>query len=84
MFGNEEHTIWVEKYRPTNLDTYIGNEHIVEKVKIYLQNNDIPHLLFYGNAGTGKCLDASEKINVEIELTDEEVKLLHEKNVKFL
>jgi len=54
MFGNQEHTIWTEKYRPSSLDTYIGNEHIVEKVKIYLQNGDIPHLLFYGGAGTGK------------------------------
>lgn len=54
MFGNEKHTIWCEKYRPTNLDTYIGNEHIVEKVKIYIKNNDIAHLLFYGGAGSGK------------------------------
>ena len=49
-----EHTLWVEKYRPTTLDTYIGNEHLKSKVTIYLQNNDLPHLLLYGKAGTGK------------------------------
>jgi len=48
------HSLWVEKYRPTTLDTYIGNEHLKEKVKIYLESEDVPHLLLYGVAGTGK------------------------------
>ena len=48
------HSLWVEKYRPYNLQTYIGNEHLKEKVKIYLENEDVPHLLLYGTAGTGK------------------------------
>jgi len=51
---NKEHTIWAEKYRPTSLDTYIGNEHLKSKVEIYLKDGDIPHLLLYGPAGTGK------------------------------
>ena len=49
-----EHSLWVEKYRPTDLSTYIGNEHLKDKVKIYLENEDVPHLLLYGRAGTGK------------------------------
>ena len=49
-----EHTLWVEKYRPTTLDTYIGNEHLKNKVSIYLESGDLPHLLLYGRAGTGK------------------------------
>jgi len=49
-----DHTIWTEKYRPKNLDTYIGNEHITSKVKIYMENDDLPHLLFHGIQGTGK------------------------------
>ena len=49
-----KHSLWVEKYRPTTLDTYIGNEHLKSKVKIYLESGDLPHLLFYGKAGTGK------------------------------
>ena len=48
------HSLWVEKYRPTDLSTYIGNEHLKEKVKVYLESEDVPHLLLYGKAGTGK------------------------------
>jgi len=47
-------TLWVEKYRPGNLDTYIGNEHLKDKVSVYLESGDLPHLLLYGKAGTGK------------------------------
>ena len=49
-----EHSLWVEKYRPTDLSTYIGNEHLREKVGVYLESGDVPHLLLYGRAGTGK------------------------------
>ena len=49
-----ENTLWVEKYRPRDLHTYIGNEHLKEKVKLYLESEDVPHLLLYGRAGTGK------------------------------
>ena len=48
------HSLWVEKYRPMDLSTYIGNEHLKEKVKVYLESEDVPHLLLYGKAGTGK------------------------------
>mgnify|MGYP003114610115 FL=1 len=48
------HTLWVEKYRPSNLDTYIGNDHLKSKVSVYLESGDLPHLLLYGKAGTGK------------------------------
>ena len=48
------HTLWTEKYRPTKLDDYVGNEHLKTKVAGYLENDDIPHLLLFGRAGTGK------------------------------
>ena len=48
------HSLWVEKYRPQDLSTYIGNEHLKSKVKVYLESEDVPHLLLYGKAGTGK------------------------------
>ena len=54
MFGTQENTLWTEAFRPDTLDGYIGNEHIIEKVKIFIANGDVPHLLFYGSAGTGK------------------------------
>ena len=52
--NDNNHTIWAEKYRPKSLDTYVGNEHLKSKVSIFLENSDIPHLLLYGPAGTGK------------------------------
>ena len=54
MEKNLSHTLWVEKYRPSNLDTYIGNDHLKSKVSVYLESGDLPHLLLYGKAGTGK------------------------------
>ena len=48
------HSLWVEKYRPNDLSTYIGNQHLKDKVGIYLESGDVPHLLLYGRAGTGK------------------------------
>jgi len=50
----KEHDLWVESCRPTTLDGYIGNEGLIEKAKIWIANNELPHLLFYGTAGTGK------------------------------
>ena len=54
MEKNLSNTLWVEKYRPNNLDTYIGNEHLKSKVSAYLESGDLPHLLLFGKAGTGK------------------------------
>ena len=54
MIGQVENTLWVESFRPDTLDGYIGNEHIIDKVRIFIENGDVPHLLFYGPAGTGK------------------------------
>ena len=51
---NDIHTLLVEKYRPTKLENYIGNEQLKETVKSYINKKDIPHLLFFGAAGTGK------------------------------
>ena len=56
-------SLWVEKYRPDTLEGYVGNEHILEKVKIYIENEDVPHLLLYGVAGTGKTTLAKNITN---------------------
>ena len=50
----KNHSLWVEKYRPNKLDDYVGNEHLKTKVAGYIETGDVPHLLLYGKAGTGK------------------------------
>jgi DNA polymerase III delta prime subunit len=47
-------SLWVERYRPSTLENYVGNEPLKEKIKYYIEKGDIPHLLLYGKAGTGK------------------------------
>jgi DNA polymerase III delta prime subunit len=57
------HSLWVEKYRPNKLEDYVGNEHLKEKVAGYLESGDVPHLLLYGRAGTGKTTLAKLIVN---------------------
>jgi replication factor C small subunit len=67
FFANEnskrEHSLWVEKYRPQTLAEYVGNETVKETIQQYLDNNDIPHLLLHGKAGTGKTTLARLIVN---------------------
>lgn len=57
------HNLWTEKYRPSKLEDYVGNEHLKGKMFDYLDSNDIPHLLFFGKAGTGKTTLAKLIVN---------------------
>lgn len=47
-----------EKYRPQKLDDVINQKHVVERVKAFVKERNIPHLLFTGPAGTGKTTTA--------------------------
>jgi DNA polymerase III delta prime subunit len=49
-------TVWTEQYRPRTLDEIAGHEEIVGRLESYVDENDLPHLLFSGPAGVGKCV----------------------------
>jgi len=46
--------IWSEKYRPREFSDIFGNEHVISRVKAFLEAKNMPHLLFAGPAGSGK------------------------------
>ena len=50
----KQHTLWIEKYRSENLEQYIGNDAVKDRIAESIVKNDIPHFLFAGTAGTGK------------------------------
>lgn len=50
----KNNTLFVEHYRPTTLEKYVGNEQIKETLQKYLDQDDIQNFLFYGPSGTGK------------------------------
>jgi len=50
--------VWTEKYRPRTLDDVVGQDRIVERLQSYVERNDLPHLLFAGEAGIGKTTSA--------------------------
>lgn len=51
---SKKHTLWIEKYRSENLEQYIGNDVIKSRIEDCIEQNDIPHFIFAGTAGTGK------------------------------
>ncbi|MBD3361343.1 replication factor C small subunit, partial [Candidatus Woesearchaeota archaeon] len=46
--------IWTEKYRPKDFADVRGQDAIVSKVKAFVDQKNLPHLLFAGPAGVGK------------------------------
>ncbi|MCQ2964740.1 MAG: replication factor C small subunit [archaeon] len=49
---------WVEKYRPQTLDDVVGQKHIVDRLKKYVDGESMPNLMFTGPAGVGKTTSA--------------------------
>ena len=54
MTDSQDTAIWVEKYRPKSFSEIRGQDDIVERVKAFVKNKNMPHLLFSGPAGVGK------------------------------
>jgi len=54
----KEHTLFTERFRPTDPKDYIGNEVFKSSLDQWIKQQDIPHILLYGPAGTGKTTAA--------------------------
>ena len=49
--------VWTEKYRPDTLDEVRGNEHVVDRMKMWVEedpDDSMPNVLFSGPQGVGK------------------------------
>lgn len=49
-----EYWMWTEKYRPQTLDDIVNQAPIIERLRGFLAERTLPHLLFSGPSGTGK------------------------------
>jgi len=61
-----ENKMWVEKYRPSELDRIISHSAIISTIATLVEARKLPHLLFYGPPGTGKTttlLAAARQLN---------------------
>jgi len=46
--------LWTEKYRSKTLDDVVNHAEIVSRLKKFVEDKNLPHLLFVGPAGVGK------------------------------
>jgi len=63
---SDENLMWVEKYRPKDLDDVLSHKDIINTIKRLVRERKLPHLLFYGPPGTGKTttiLAAARELN---------------------
>lgn len=49
---------WIEKYTAQTFTDLVGLNDILMQIEGFILSGDIPHLLFYGKAGTGKTTTA--------------------------
>jgi DNA polymerase III delta prime subunit len=49
-----DHSLWFQRYRPSTVEEFVGSPAVIETIKNWLANKEIPHLIFFSSPGTGK------------------------------
>ena len=47
--SSNKDSIWIEKYRPQTLDDVVGNEEVLQRLRIIALEGNMPHLLLAVN-----------------------------------
>ena len=59
--------LWTEKYRPDKIGDIVGQEHFVMDAQSWIGEGNMPNVLLFGNAGTGKTA-AGKQLTLQIRL----------------
>jgi replication factor C subunit 3/5 len=68
---------WSEKYRPTTISGILYHDKIVKCITNYMSTGKLPHLLFYGQPGSGKCLG----YNTPVIMYNGQIKMVQDINI---
>ena len=58
--------VFAEHYRPKTVDECILPENTKRMIKDSIASGNIPHFVFAGTAGIGKCLDPLEEVDLMV------------------
>lgn len=70
-------TLWVEKYRPETLDDIIGHDDQIARLKKYVDDDEVPHMIFAGPPGCHepgteiRMFNGTTKLVEDIEVGDQ-------------
>jgi replication factor C small subunit len=54
----QDSSVWIEKYRPSKFSEIKGQKDVISRIKAFVEQKNLPHLLLSGPAGTGKTTTA--------------------------